>query len=666
MIGNYGVKMPRFVGYLGGVFVLFLAVFNLFRYVLLKGNEGRLDADSVGLVNDALWLGCRYDVMLVSYILALPFVVYCVGYWWVGKRNLLTYNKWLVRGVRWFMVVCFVIVVLAGVSDIPYYQYFNTRITKGVWNWVDSPGIMLEFVFGTKAFYPYLLMIVLLLFAGIWTIVRLSKKLGLILQARNEESSEKISTKKNWVWIGVLAVLLFWGTRGGALQRPLAMRDAFTCNNAFVNVLPLNPVHSYLNSINFTTSFAFTEDEAIGIVQGYYGIKQKNVDSPVARKIEGIDSVKEKKHVFLILIESLYYDMAFGKDVMPYMKELREKSVSYENTYSCGIHTHNGLYGALYGFPTIPGVHPFSNNYASVAEFSGIGKELKNKGYSSNFYCTHEKEFDNLGYFLPKNGYDKIYCRGDYPPDKMVNNWGISDEYLYEYCLDRCKEMQAKANQPMLNVVMSISSHQPAELPFNTSFKTNLKDKTEQVYAYSDWCLGNFMAMCSKEDWFTNSLFVIIGDHGINTDDKDVLEMPMSVHHIPFLVYEPGKEKEAKKELKIASQLDVFPTIMGKLGLAYINNCFGIDLSKETRKNALFISDDRVGVINENYLYVDRNIGGEALFELKKDWQTNKINELQGVADGMHKYGYSIMQVANWMIEKGKTSTIKLPSEEGR
>jgi phosphoglycerol transferase MdoB-like AlkP superfamily enzyme len=665
MIRNNGLKVPRFVGYLGGVYVLFLAVFNLFRYVLLKGNEGRLDADSVGLVGDALWLGCMYDVMLVSYILALPFVVYCVGYWWVGKNNQLTYNKWLVRGVRWFLIVCFVIVVLAGVSDIPYYQYFNTRITKGVWNWVDSPGMMVEFVFGTKAFYPYLGMVAVLLVVGIWGIAQMSKKMGAGLPSTKQVSTERLRTKKSWVWIGVLAVLLFWGTRGGALYRPLAMRDAFTCNNAFVNVLPLNPVHSYLNSINFSTSFAFRDEEAIGMVQGYYGIKQKDFDSPIARRIEGIDSVKEKKHVFLILIESLYYDMAFGGDVMPYMKELREKSVSYENTYSCGIHTHNGLYGALYGFPTIPGVHPFSNNYASVAEFSGIGKELKAVGYNTNFYCTHEKEFDNLGYFLAKNGYDRIYCRGDYPPEKMVNNWGISDEYLYEYCLDKCKEMQVKNAQPMLNVVMSISSHQPAELPFNTSFKTNLKDKTEQVYAYSDWCLRNFMEKCSKEAWFSNSVFVIIGDHGINTDDNDVLEMPMSVHHIPMLVYEPGKEKIAKKEDKIASQLDVFPTIMGALGLGYVNNTFGIDLSKETRENAWFMSDDRVGVINKNYLYVNRSIGGEGLFDLKNDSRTNKISELQNEADTMHNYGYSIMQTANWMIEKGKTSPQPHTSGEG-
>jgi Sulfatase len=94
--------------------------------------------------------------------------------------------------------------------------------------------------------------------------------------------------------------------------------------------------------------------------------------SPLARKVD-FDTPPLKHNVVLILMESMsaHYIARFknmpledGKQMVltPYLDSLTNESIFFDNFFSSGVHTSNGIYSSLNGYPIIPGAHPLMRN----------------------------------------------------------------------------------------------------------------------------------------------------------------------------------------------------------------------------------------------------------------------------------------------------------------
>ena len=62
---------------------------------------------------------------------------------------------------------------------------------------------------------------------------------------------------------------------------------------------------------------------------------------------------------------------------------------------------------------------------------------------------THESQYDNMNAFLRTNGFDEIYAQENYPKDKVVNSFGVQDDFLYQYALPILNK-RAEERQPFL------------------------------------------------------------------------------------------------------------------------------------------------------------------------------------------------------------------------
>ena len=111
------------------------------------------------------------------------------------------------------------------------------------------------------------------------------------------------------------------------------------------------------------------------------------------------------------------------------------------------------------------------------------------------------------------------------------------------------------------------------------------------------------MDEASRQPWYENTIFVFLADHGklVGSPKSD---MPLTYHHIPLIIYEPGQSP--RKLEVLGGQIDVGPTILGMLGISYINNMFGIDLFRQNRSCILFTSDDAIGSMDRDYFYIYR------------------------------------------------------------
>ena len=141
-------------------------------------------------------------------------------------------------------------------------------------------------------------------------------------------------------------------------------------------------------------------NEQIAFTRNYLGIKtsfEQNINRVIA------DSIPNKYNFVIVVMESMsvfkmgYYN---GKKLTPNFDKLIKESVFFDNFFSSGIHTFNGLFSTTAGFPCILAEKSMKSYVKNP--FNGLGNLLTEKGYESYFYTTHDPHFDNM------EGFSKI------------------------------------------------------------------------------------------------------------------------------------------------------------------------------------------------------------------------------------------------------------------
>jgi phosphoglycerol transferase MdoB-like AlkP superfamily enzyme len=81
---------------------------------------------------------------------------------------------------------------------------------------------------------------------------------------------------------------------------------------------------------------------------------------------------------------------------------------------------------------------------------------------------------------------------------------------------------------------------------------------------YADWCIGRFFDKVRNEPFWTNTIFVVVADHGARVYGRQ--EIPIFSYEIPWLVLGPAVVKNPERIGMLGNSLDVAPTILGMIG----------------------------------------------------------------------------------------------------
>jgi arylsulfatase A-like enzyme len=84
--------------------------------------------------------------------------------------------------------------------------------------------------------------------------------------------------------------------------------------------------------------------------------------------------------------------------------------------------------------------------------------------------------------------------------------------------------------------------------------------------------LGEFLEKSKRAPWYTNTLFVVVADHGARVYGSQ--QFPLQSYEIPLLIMAPGHLQPRQINSPI-SQIDIAPTVLGLLGLPYNAPFFG-------------------------------------------------------------------------------------------
>jgi phosphoglycerol transferase MdoB-like AlkP superfamily enzyme len=338
---------------------------------------------------------------------------------------------------------------------------------------------------------------------------------------------------------------------------------------------------------------------------------------------------------------------AFGnnKSLTPTLDSIANQSLFFTNCFSDGIHTMNGVFSIFTSLPSIPGKHML--NTTDTREYNGIATTLKNKNYHNLFFMTHDDQFDNMAGFLKSNGIQKIYSLKDYPDDKILSTLGISDDFLFEFSIPKINSA-SKQKKPFFATLLTTSNHNPIVIPENVGFKPKSKTKEEQIIEYADWSIAKFFKMAQGQEWFNNTIFVFVADHGAIVGNN-AYEMPLSYYHIPFFIYSPNYIIP-EKSTKFCGQIDVFPTLMYLLSVQYQNKTLGMDLITESRPYAYFSEREKTACIDSSFFYF-KTASSEYLYHYRQNNPNNLAKQFPNRIDSMKTFVNSMIQTSQYLIK---------------
>ena len=653
------IRLPEHIKYLLSVYLTGIAFFTLFRLVLFLTNLHRLDnlpaGKTAGLILRAFGMGFRFDTVVSGYILSLPFILLSAAAFFLLEK------KWLYRLTTVYLCLLYSIAFLTCAIDIPYYNFFNSRLSAIFFNWLDKPGLFFKMTLVDSNNLIYIIALLLLWFLFCFIILKFGKKYRQPRSITPGPARAAYSLKLAAFSLAAL-VLLFIGIRGRVAKKsPIRVGTAYFSNYAFPNQLGLNPVFTFVRSLIDRSrekgqDTGFMDDEyAVKKAREYLGLapeEKGRYDSPIARSIE-TEGEPVRKNVVIVLLESMSAEKMgrYGNphNLTPNLDELATHSLNFDRIYTSGNHTANGIFSTLFGFSAIFKQHPLKP--VDMLTYAGLPTILKDNGYATIFFLTHDDQFDNMGGFLRTNGFETVISQKDYPEDQVLSSLGVPDHYLFEFSIPRINELY-KSRKPFLAFYLTASDHVPYIIPAGIPFTPRRENKRERIVEYVDWSIGHFMDLASQQEWFENTLFVFIADHGANLDT--VYELPLSYFHTPLIFYSPAFIPGYKAAAKIGGQIDVFPTILGLLNIPYVNNSLGIDLSKEERSYIYFCGDDKLGCLGDDYFLVVRDGGGESLYDYKKRDPKNRIESNRETAGKMKEYLFSMMQTTRWLIKNRK------------
>jgi phosphoglycerol transferase MdoB-like AlkP superfamily enzyme len=318
------------------------------------------------------------------------------------------------------------------------------------------------------------------------------------------------------------------------------------------------------------------------------------------------DAARPRLNVVLVLEESLGSEFwgCLGRTntLTPEMDKLAaEEGLLFTSIYACGNRTVRGMEGALSSFPPLPGDAIVKRDRSDNVET--IARVLKRDGYATMFLYGGRGLFDGMRSYALRNGYDRFIEQKHFAHPTFTTIWGVCDEDIFGRALEECREL-AQAGKPFLATVLSVSNHKPYTYPKGRIPEDPARRKREHAVKYSDFALGQFFRAAKKEPFWTNTVFVVLADHGARVYGEQ--SIPIHSYEIPLLLAGPAVVKSPSRVGQLGSALDVPPTILGLIGRPYETMFFGQDLLKSPPEQGRALLDHNrdIGLLARERLVV--------------------------------------------------------------
>ena len=590
--------------YLFGLALMALISFGLFRVIGLIINQGQIERP--GTVKLALTYGLIHDFTVVVYLLMPSFIILALATWLHFEEK----AKFQLAKV--VFLISFLPSLALQVADLVFFPYFFERLNAGVFLWFDDPAMIVKMLFTEKSYIAGLVGGALCFTFFIWIINKFTQRFN---------QKTKPSIKKQLSSILLIAFLPF------SLSL-ISLKPSQ--NDFFLQKIMLNPVKTFFDSIKidfFEAPIPLTDKELIEKLasENFYQTEDEN-----------LSLIGDKKHIVLVIMESMSARnmQRFGaKSILtPNLDAIANDSISFDAAYTHGTHTFNGVFSTIFSLTTPTRIHPMKQK--SINTLPSLFNQLKRYDYQGLYFTTHGEEFDNVGPFLREHGIDQIYSEKDYPKEQLTTlAMGVADHYLFDFAFEKMQTLSSQ-NKKFISVILTGSNHNPYTIPQTQDYKAPYEELSQNIVHYADWSIGRLVDKIKLSDWYQDALIVLVADHGISIAPN--YPLALSYYHTPLIFH--AKEVPPIAISKLASQLDIFPSIMKTIDPDWQNETQGIDLFSQRRKYLLLNHDRAMATLSEDYLFILTDLGERMLFRYQSGDKENYVERQSDVAQEMQDY----------------------------
>lgn len=652
------LKIPKTILWVVNLFFIFLLIFTVFRLATYFAfvPTGLSFSDMV----PSFLLGVRYDLRWIAIIL-LPLVLVSLfpkfSPFYSAKNK-----KWW----TWYLAIITFITFFFFAADFGCFSYNRTRIGASALNFVEDANISMEMLWQTYPMFWMLLgLVVAVLFfrwmyrRSHWSVIAKTDGLG-IPHARK--------------WFVTAAAILIVFIYGSVALSPLKWKNAFAFRDNFKSYLALNPLQNFFATLQFRKP-QYNENkarESFQVMTEWMGLKNTGDFTYRRSSFPSGNTIESRPNIVLVMCESfsMYKSSMSGNqlDATPYFNSLTEKGIFFNRCFTPHFSTARGLFATLTGIPDVQ-LSKFSTRNPQALKQHTIINNFD--GYDKMYFLGGNAEFNNFDGLLKNIEGLQMYTEGKFK-SPAINVWGISDKNLFL----EANEMFAQQTKPFFAIIQTADNHRPFMIPEEDSDfeKKELERDTLNYHGfesaaefnsfrYSDYCFKKFMEAAEKENYFHNTIFVFIGDHGVSGNAEAVYpavwtDQRLTDEHVPLLFYAPYL-LQAQKRNEVVSQIDVLPTIAGLLHQPYLNTSLGRNVLSPDKKNdyAFTIHHDegRIGMVTNSF-YFEKNINfpDEHLYPLDNSIYTYSKQQVDSIRDRLSEVTTAYYETSRWMLMNNK------------
>jgi len=606
-------KLLKYYLYMVGIFLIGRVTLFIIYFENIQNSDS------------SYWLtfiyGLRMDTILISVLLLIPLILLSL----TPKIAQKLVNIFL----KYYFLIIISILIYIEVATLPFIAQYDVRPNYLFVEYLEYPREVFSMIFTE---YRLELFIAFALIIGFIYIYLKSFKdtLNPIFQ---------IAYWKRVLIFIPLFILLFIGARSSFGHRPANISDAMYSSSRMLNEITKNSLHSIIYAIyvnakhgsqNIIKSYGKMDiEESISRVESRLNIKSIDIKYPLRRVEKTHFKTNKPKNLVIFLQESYGYQFFKDKNISPNFNRLAKNSIFFEDLYSNGTRSVRGIAGVVAGNFSIIGRGVVKRNKSQNNYFT-IAKLLKPYGYYTSFIYGGESRFDNMkGWFLG-NGFDEIIDEPKFKNPSFIGTWGVCDGDVVERANSEYKKLYSK-NQKFASVIFSTSNHSPFDFPDNKITLIDGVDKksVKNAIKYADFAIGKFIELAKKEEYYKDTIFVVVADHNIRVYGDDVV--PINMFHIPAMIL--GADIKPQKYLKIATQPDVLATALDLMGLDLEYPIMGHSIFSDKKANISFVqfnryyalrSDNKVAILRPNKKPLTFVYKNERLTKIASDKELEK------------------------------------------
>jgi phosphoglycerol transferase MdoB-like AlkP superfamily enzyme len=534
--------------------------------------------ENIGGLSGTFLHGSKLDISTIGYYLILPVLFAIISLYF--NRN------WYRFLIRWYTYILIVFSTVVVVADANLYSYWGFRMDYTPMLYLKTPG---EAMASVSTMTVILFFVTIILIASFFIYVY--NKLIDILFGGLERMQ---------YWLpGMLLFLVIWGAllipiRGGFGVAPINAGTVYFSKKMFLN-------HAAINAVWNVGTSAFTQKP----VKNPYEFGDLKIASAIVDTLTTQRGVTRKvlnttrPDVIILVLESFsgYLIGPTGGDtlVTPNFNRFIKEGVFFSEFYASGTRTDKAMPAILNGYPAQPAQSIIKEPKKSQS-LPSLVKILIENGYNSSFWYGGEINFANFNSFVIGSGFHNIITKNNFDPVNYNSKWGVHDHVLFKTLQDSMKSVK----EPFLDVILTLSSHEPFDVPMEPVFEGN-DDMTKyrnSIY-YADRSLGTFIDWAKGTEWWKNTLIVLVADHCARISEE-IPQYEQNVFKIPMLWIGGAVAEKGLIIKKLGSQVDIPLTILNQLGIRG-SFPFAKDLlSDESKSFAFYTFNEGFGFITDS------------------------------------------------------------------